>query len=131
MLGPSSASRQAGCRGSTSGHVLNGGDGEARTDFPGEPIRPCEASTSAFTSQRRDEPGTPRAGDPEQRLTRDEAIRSKRPRPRFGEGRGKGTLHNGMYADSCSVRPLPHLPAPAILAGVMTGSAGRVVYEKR
>jgi hypothetical protein len=107
------------------------------TDFPVEPIRPVEGVYSAVTRQSRDEPGTPPGGwMPEERLTREEAIRLYTATPAFGEWqeRVKGTLRPGMYADfvewSADLLTVP--PAQMLTAEpLMTVVGGRVVYEKR
>jgi predicted amidohydrolase YtcJ len=107
------------------------------TDFPVEPIRPVEGVYSAVTRQSRDEPGTPPGGwMPEQRLTREEAIRLYTAAPAFGEWQEKvkGTLRPGMFADFVVwSADLLTIPAPEILRAepVMTVVGGRVVYEKR
>ncbi|HEV7591285.1 MAG TPA: amidohydrolase [Longimicrobium sp.] len=107
------------------------------TDFPVEPIRPVEGVYSAVTRQSRDEPGTPPGGwMPEQRLTREEAIRLYTAAPAFGEWQEKvkGTLRPGMYADFVVwSADLLTIPAAEILKAepVMTVVGGRVVYEKR
>ena len=107
------------------------------TDFPVEPIRPVEGVYSAVTRQSRDEPGTPPGGwMPEQRLTREEAIRLYTAAPAFGEWQEKvkGTLRPGMLADfvvwSADLLTIP--PADILKAEpLMTVVGGRVVYEKR
>lgn len=107
------------------------------TDFPVEPIRPVEGIYSAVTRQSRDEPGTPPGGwMPEERLTREEAIRLYTAAPAFGEWQEKvkGTLRPGMLADlvvwSADLLTIP--PADILKAEpVMTVVGGRVVYEKR
>ena len=107
------------------------------TDFPVEPIRPVEGVYSAVTRQSRDEPGTPPGGwMPEQRLTREEAIRLYTAAPAFGEWqeRVKGTLRPGMFADfvvwSADLLTIP--PADILKAEPLTTVVGgRVVYEKR
>jgi predicted amidohydrolase YtcJ len=107
------------------------------TDFPVEPIGPVEGIYSAVTRQSRDEPGTPPGGwMPEQRLTREEAIRLYTAAPAFGEWQEKvkGTLRPGMFADFVVwSADLLTIPAPQILQAepVMTVVGGRVVYEKR
>jgi hypothetical protein len=107
------------------------------TDFPVEPIRPVEGIYSAVTRQSRDEPGTPPGGwMPEQRLTREEAIRLYTATAAFGEWQEKvkGTLRPGMLADlvvwSADLLTIP--PADILKAEpLMTVVGGRVVYEKR
>ena len=107
------------------------------TDFPVEPINPVEGVYSAVTRQSRDEPGTPPGGwMPEQRLTREEAIRLYTAAPAFGEWQEKvkGTLRPGMFADfviwSADLLTIP--PAEILKAEpVMTVVGGRVVYENR
>ena len=107
------------------------------TDFPVEPIRPVEGVYSAVTRQSRDEPGTPPGGwMPEQRLTREEAIRLYTAAPAFGEWqeRVKGTLRPGMLADLVVwSADLLTIPANDILKAepVMTVVGGRIVYEKQ
>lgn len=107
------------------------------TDFPVEPMNPVEGVYSAITRQSREEPGTPPGGwMPEQRLTREEAIRLYTAAPAYGEWqeRVKGTLRPGMLADfvvwSADMLTIP--PAEILKAEpVMTVVGGRVVYEKR
>jgi len=106
------------------------------TDFPVEPIRPVEGVYSAVTRQSRDEPGTPPGGwMPEQRLTREEAIRLYTAAPAFGawQEKVKGTLRPGMFADFVVwSADLLTIPAPQIRQAepVMTVVGGRVVYHK-
>lgn len=106
------------------------------TDFPVEPMAPVEGIYSAVTRQSRDEPGTPPGGwMPEQRLTREEAIRLYTAAPAYGEWqeRVKGTLRPGMLADFVVwSADLLTIPANDILKAepVMTVVGGRVVYRK-
>jgi predicted amidohydrolase YtcJ len=106
------------------------------TDFPVEPIRPVEGIYSAVTRQSREEPGTPPGGwHPEEKLTREEAIRLYTATPAFGEWqeRVKGTLRPGMLADFVIwSADLLTIPEREILNAepVMTVVGGRVVYQK-
>jgi predicted amidohydrolase YtcJ len=106
------------------------------TDYPVEPIRPVEGIYSAVTRQSREEPGTPPGGWlPEQRLTREEAIRLYTATPAYGEWQEKvkGTLRPGMLADLVVwSADLLTIPERDILTAepVMTVVGGRVVYQK-
>ncbi|HEX8904213.1 MAG TPA: amidohydrolase, partial [Longimicrobiaceae bacterium] len=106
------------------------------TDFPVEPIRPVEGIYSAVTRQSREEPGTPPGGwHPEEKLTREEAIRLYTATPAFGEWaeRVKGTLRAGMLADFVVwSADLLTIPEREILNAepVMTVVGGRVVYQR-
>jgi hypothetical protein len=106
------------------------------TDFPVEPMPPVEGIYSAVTRQSREEPGTPPGGwMPEQRLTRQEAIRLYTATPAYGEWQEtrKGVLHAGMLADLVVWdRDLLTVPEGEILqaAPVMTVVGGRVVYRR-
>lgn len=106
------------------------------TDFPVEPIRPVEGIYSAVTRQSREEPGTPPGGWlPEQKLTREEAIRLYTAASAFGEWQEKvkGTLRPGMLADFVVwSADLLTVPERDILTAepVMTVVGGRVVYSK-
>ncbi|HEX8242146.1 MAG TPA: amidohydrolase [Longimicrobium sp.] len=107
------------------------------TDFPVEPIRPVEGIYSAVTRQSREEPGTPPGGwMPQERLTREEAIRLYTATPAYGEWqeRVKGTLRPGMLADFVVwSADLLTIPEREILNAepVMTVVGGRVVYTKQ
>lgn len=106
------------------------------TDFFVEPMAPVEGIYSAVTRQSREAPGTPPGGWlPEQRLTREEAIRLYTAASAFGEWEEarKGTLHRGMLADLVvwssdllTISPEQILRAEPVLTVV----GGRVVYEK-
>jgi len=105
------------------------------TDFFVEPMAPVEGIYSAVTRQSREEPGTPPGGWlPEQRLTREEAIRLYTAAPAYGEweeGR-KGTLQPGMLADLVVWdRDLLTVPEADILKAkpVLTVVGGRIVYR--
>ncbi|HEX6750801.1 MAG TPA: amidohydrolase, partial [Longimicrobium sp.] len=106
------------------------------TDFPVEPIRPVEGIYSAVTRQSREQPGVPPGGwMPEQRLTREEAIRLYTAAPAYGEWqeRVKGMLRPGMLADFVVwSADLLAIPEREILDAepVMTVVGGRVVYAK-
>jgi predicted amidohydrolase YtcJ len=106
------------------------------TDFPVEPMPPVEGIYSAVTRQSREAPGTPPGGwMPEQRLTRQEAIRLYTAAPAYGEWQEKvkGTLRPGMLADLVVWdRDLLTVPDAEILkaAPVMTIVGGRVVYQR-
>jgi predicted amidohydrolase YtcJ len=106
------------------------------TDFPVEPMPPVEGIYSAVTRQSREEPGTPPGGwMPEQRLTREEAIRLYTATPAFGEWQEerKGTLQPGMLADLVVWdRDLLAVPEAEILKAepVMTVVGGRVVFRR-
>lgn len=106
------------------------------TDFPVEPIPPVEGIYSAVTRQSREEPGVPPGGWlPEQRLTREEAIRLYTAASAYGEweeGR-KGTLRPGMLADLVVWdRDLLTVPDVQILQAVpvRTVVGGRTVYVR-
>jgi predicted amidohydrolase YtcJ len=106
------------------------------TDFPVEPMPPVEGIYSAVTRQSREEPGTPPGGWlPEQKLTREEAIRLYTAAPAFGEWQEarKGTLRPGMLADLVVWdRDLLTVPEQEILKAepTLTVVGGRVVYRK-
>lgn len=106
------------------------------TDFPVEPLPPVEGIYSAVTRQSREEPGMPPGGWlPEQRLSREDAIRLYTAAPAFGEWQEarKGTLQPGMLADLVVWdRDLLTVPEADILKAepVMTVVGGRVVYQK-
>jgi hypothetical protein len=97
---------------------------------------PVEGIYSAVTRQSREEPGTPPGGwMPEQRLTRQEAIRLYTATPAYGEWQEarKGTLLAGMLADLVVWdRDLLTVPEGEILqaAPVLTVVGGRVVYRR-
>lgn len=106
------------------------------TDFPVEPLPPVEGIYSAVTRQSREEPGAPPGGWlPEQRLTREEAIRLYTAAPAFGEWEEhrKGTLRPGMLADLVVWdRDLLAVPEEEILRAepVLTVVGGRVVFRR-
>lgn len=106
------------------------------TDFAVEPMNPMEGIYSAVTRQSREEPGAPAGGWlPEQRLTREEAIRLYTAASAYGEWEEerKGTLEPGMLADLVVWdRDLLTVPEEEILeaAPVLTVVDGRVVYRK-
>jgi predicted amidohydrolase YtcJ len=106
------------------------------TDFPVEPMPPVEGIYSAVTRQSREEPGVPPGGWlPEQRLTREEAIRLYTAAPAYGEWQEehKGTLRPGMLADLVVWdRDLLTIPEVEILraAPAMTVVGGRVVFRR-
>lgn len=106
------------------------------TDFPVEPIRPVEGIYSAVTRQSREDPGTPPGGwMPQEKLTREEAIRLYTATAAYGEWqeRVKGTLRPGMLADFVVwSADLLTIPEREILDAepVMTVVGGRVVYQK-
>jgi predicted amidohydrolase YtcJ len=106
------------------------------TDFPVEPLPPVEGIYSAVTRQSREEPGTPLGGwIPEQRLTREEAIRLYTAAAAYGEWEEerKGTLRPGMLADLVVWdRDLLTVPEVEILqaAPVMTVVGGRIVFRR-
>jgi predicted amidohydrolase YtcJ len=106
------------------------------TDFPVEPMPPVQGIYSAVTRQSREEPGVPSGGWlPEQKLTREEAIRLYTAAPAFGEWQEKvkGTLQPGMLADLVVwSADLLTIPEAEILRAepVMTVVDGRVVYQK-
>lgn len=106
------------------------------TDFPVEPIRPVEGIYSAVTRQSREQPGTPPGGWlPEQRLTREQAIRLYTAASAFGEWeeRRKGTLQPGMLADLVVWdRDLLTVPEPEMLQAepLLTVVGGRIVYQR-
>ncbi len=106
------------------------------TDFAVEPMAPVEGIYSAVTRQSREEPGTPPGGWlPEQRLSREEAIRLYTAASAYGEwqeGR-KGTLRPGMLADLVVWdRDLLAVPEAEILQAApdLTVVGGRVVFRK-
>jgi predicted amidohydrolase YtcJ len=105
------------------------------TDFPVEPMPPVEGIYSAVTRQSREEPGTPPGGWlPEQRLSREEAIRLYTAAPAYAEWqeRDKGTLRPGMLADLVVwSADLLTVPDAEILAAqpVLTVVGGRVTYR--
>ena len=106
------------------------------TDFAVEPMAPVEGIYSAVTRQSREEPGTPPGGWlPEQRLSREEAIRLYTAASAYGEwqeGR-KGTLRPGMLADLVVWdRDLLTVPEAEILRASpdLTVVDGRVVFRK-
>lgn len=106
------------------------------TDFPVEPMPPVEGIYSAVTRQSREEPGVPPGGWlPEQRLSREEAIRLYTAASAYGEweeGR-KGTLQPGMLADLVVWdRDLLTVPDVEILQAVpvRTVVGGRTVYRR-
>ncbi|HLM68978.1 MAG TPA: amidohydrolase [Longimicrobium sp.] len=105
------------------------------TDFPVEPMPPVEGIYSAVTRQSREEPGMPPGGWlPEQRLSRQEAIRLYTAAAAYGEweeGR-KGTLRPGMLADLVMWdRDLLTVPDVEILQAqpVLTVVGGRIVFR--
>ncbi|HEX2187460.1 MAG TPA: amidohydrolase, partial [Longimicrobiaceae bacterium] len=106
------------------------------TDFAVEPMAPVEGIYSAVTRQSREEPGTPPGGWlPEQRLTREEAIRLYTAASAYGEWEEdrKGTLRPGMLADLVVWdRDLLTVPEAEILQAVpeLTVVGGRVVHRK-
>ncbi|HEX2080474.1 MAG TPA: amidohydrolase [Longimicrobium sp.] len=106
------------------------------TDFPVEPLPPVEGIYSAVTRQSREEPGTPPGGwIPEQRLTREEAIRLYTATAAYGEWEEerKGTLRPGMLADLVVWdRDLLTVPEVEILRAepVMTVVGGRIVFRR-
>jgi predicted amidohydrolase YtcJ len=106
------------------------------TDFPVEPMPPVEGIYSAVTRQSREEPGVPPGGWlPEQRLTREEAIRLYTAGSAFAEWQEtrKGTLRPGMLADFVVwSADLLTVPEVEILTAepVMTVVGGRVVYAR-
>jgi predicted amidohydrolase YtcJ len=106
------------------------------TDFAVEPMAPVEGIYSAVTRQSREEPGTPPGGWlPEQRLTREEAIRLYTAASAYGEWQEarKGTLRPGMLADLVVWdRDLLTVPEAEILKAVpdLTVVGGRVVFRK-
>ena len=106
------------------------------TDFPVEPMPPVEGIYSAVTRQSREEPGEPPGGWlPEQRLTREEAIRLYTAAPAYGEWEEarKGTLQPGMLADLVVWdRDLLTVPEVEILQAVpvLTVVGGRVVHRR-
>jgi predicted amidohydrolase YtcJ len=106
------------------------------TDFPVEPIRPVEGVYSAITRQSREEPGTPPGGWlPEQRLSREQAIRLYTAAPAFAEWqeKEKGTLEAGKLADLVVWdRDLLSVPEAEILSAepLLTVVGGRIVYER-
>ena len=106
------------------------------TDFPVEPMPPVEGIYSAVTRQSREEPGEPPGGwIPEQRLSREEAIRLYTATPAYGEWEEerKGTLQPGMLADLVVWdRDLLTIPEVEILQAepVMTVVGGRTVFRR-
>ncbi|HEY0014765.1 MAG TPA: amidohydrolase [Longimicrobium sp.] len=106
------------------------------TDFPVEPMPPVEGIYSAVTRQSREEPGVPPGGwMPEQRLTRQEAIRLYTAAAAYGEWQEaqKGTLRPGMLADLVVWdRDLLTIPEVDILkaAPAMTVVGGRIVFRR-
>jgi predicted amidohydrolase YtcJ len=106
------------------------------TDFPVEPMPPVEGIYSAVTRQSREEPGVPPGGWlPEQRLTRQEAIRLYTAAAAYGEWEEsrKGTLRPGMLADLVVWdRDLLTVPDAEILqaAPVLTVVGGRTVFRR-
>jgi predicted amidohydrolase YtcJ len=106
------------------------------TDFPVEPLPPVEGIYSAVTRQSREEPGVPPGGWlPEQRLTREEAIRLYTAAPAYGEWEEerKGTLRPGMLADLVVWdRDLLTVPDVEILQAVpmLTVVGGRTVFRR-
>ena len=106
------------------------------TDFPVEPMPPVEGIYSAVTRQSREEPGVPPGGWlPEQRLSREEAIRLYTAAPAYGEWEEerKGTLRPGMLADLVVWdRDLLTVPEVEILRAepVLTVVGGRIVFRR-
>jgi predicted amidohydrolase YtcJ len=106
------------------------------TDFPVEPMPPVEGIYSAVTRQSREQPGVPPGGWlPEQRLTREEAIRLYTAAAAYGEWQEekKGTLRPGMLADLVVWdRDLLTIPEVEILraAPAMTVVGGRIVFRR-
>ncbi|HEX2091592.1 MAG TPA: amidohydrolase [Longimicrobiaceae bacterium] len=106
------------------------------TDFAVEPMEPVQGIYSAVTRQSREEPGVPPGGWlPEQRLTREEAIRLYTAASAYGEWEEerKGTLRPGMLADLVVWdRDLLTVPEAEILRAVpdLTVVGGRVVYRR-
>lgn len=106
------------------------------TDFAVEPMDPVEGLYSAVTRQSREEPGTPPGGWlPEQRLTREEAIRLYTAAPAYAEWEEerKGTLEPGMLADLVVWdRDLLTVPADEILQASpdRTVVGGRTVWRR-
>lgn len=106
------------------------------TDFPVEPLAPVEGIYSAVTRQSREQPGTPPGGWlPEQRLTREQAIRLYTAASAYGEWQEerKGTLQPGMLADLVVWdRDLLTVSEAEILQAepAMTVVGGRVVFRR-
>ncbi len=106
------------------------------TDFPVEPMPPVEGIYSAVTRQSREDPGVPPGGwIPEQRLTREEAIRLYTATAAYGEWEEerKGTLRPGMLADLVVWdRDLLTIPEVEILRATpdMTVVGGRIVFRR-
>jgi predicted amidohydrolase YtcJ len=106
------------------------------TDFAVEPLAPVQGIYSAVTRQSREAPGTPPGGWlPEQRLTREEAIRLYTSASAYGEWEEdrKGTLRPGMLADFVVWSDdLLTIPSEQILRAepILTVVGGRVVYRK-
>ena len=106
------------------------------TDFPVEPLAPVQGIYSAVTRQSRDEPGVPTGGWlPEQRISREDAIRLYTAAPAYGEWEEatKGTLQPGMLADLVVWdRDLLTVPHADILDAepVLTVVGGRAVYRR-
>jgi predicted amidohydrolase YtcJ len=106
------------------------------TDFPVEPMPPVEGIYSAVTRQSREEPGVPPGGWlPEQRLSREEAIRLYTAAAAYGEWEEarKGTLRPGMMADFVVWdRDLLTVPEGEILQAVpvRTVVGGRTVFRR-
>jgi predicted amidohydrolase YtcJ len=106
------------------------------TDFFVEPMEPIEGIYSAVTRQSREEPGTPPGGWlPDQRLSREEAIRLYTAGSAYGEWeeRRKGTLREGMLADLVVWdRDLLRVPEDEMLQATpdLTVVGGRIVFRR-
>jgi hypothetical protein len=109
--------------------ILNG------TDAPVEDVSPIQNFHATVT--RQDANGQPPGGfDPDQKLTRDEALRTLTLEGAYGnfEEQTKGALAPGMLADLAVLsQDLLSAPDDALVRTevVMTIVDGRVVYEKR
>jgi predicted amidohydrolase YtcJ len=104
------------------------------SDFPVEQVNPLLSFHAAFT--RQDPENQPSGGwRPEQRMTRDEALKSMTIWPAYAGFQEKllGSLAPGKYADFVVLdRDIMQVPANDVLATnvLATWVGGRVVYER-
>ncbi|HEY3128004.1 MAG TPA: amidohydrolase [Acidobacteriota bacterium] len=111
------------------GNIIAGG-----SDFPVESVNPLLGFYAAIT--RRDAKGWPKDGwHPEQRMTRDEALRSFTRWAAYAafEEKNKGSLETGKWGDiTVFSRDIMKIDSAQVLdtQAVMTVVAGRIVYQK-
>jgi predicted amidohydrolase YtcJ len=112
----------------TGARIING------TDSPVEPLNPIPCFYAAVT--RKTLKGEPTGGyEPEQKMTRDEALQSYTINAAFGGFQEKllGSIEEGKYADfTVFSKDIMTVPESEILSAevVMTVLNGQVIYEK-